>query len=120
HLLALGLTDSRDEFVKRLSRCPLFQIAIRDAIDRLGNAFRRHRADRETVRSGVIGPLASQDHLEMWHCVSVLVPADTVEAQIGDMMLAAGIEAAADLDVESADSLIHFEAALGEPHAQLA
>ena len=48
-------------------------------------------------------PFAAEHDLEMRHRIAVLHPAHAIEAEIADMMLAAGIEAAADLDVQAAD-----------------
>ena len=95
-------------------------VAGREPIHDFGNALRRHGADGETVRARVVLPLAAQHHLEMRHRVSVLHAAHAVEAEIADVMLAAGIEAAADLDVQSANSLIHLGAALEQAAAKLA
>src|SRR5207302_2883015 len=103
HLAAFGFPDARDEAVKRLTRLTLFEIPLRDSIHGLGNALRRHGADRQAVRAGVLGPLPAEHDLKMRDRVPVLVPADPVEAEVGDVMLPARIEAAADLDVESAD-----------------
>ena len=54
----------------------------------------------------------------MRHRVAVLVAADAIEAKIGHMVLAAGIEAAADLDAQAADGLIHLGVLCGQAHAQ--
>src|SRR5207245_4364543 len=59
--------------------------------------------------AAVLGPLASQDHLKMRHRVAVLVAVHSVESEVGDMVLPAGIEAAADLDMQSADGFVRSE-----------
>ena len=45
-------------------------------------------------------PFAAQNHLEMRHRVSRHLAAHTVKTQVRHMVLAATIEAAADLDVQ--------------------
>ncbi len=117
HLLARGLADARDEVMERLGRFTLREIAARDPVDRLGDALRRYRADRQAIGASVVLPLAAEHDLKMRHGVSILVAAYSIEAEVGDMVLAAGVEAAADLDVQSADGLVHFEALLREAHA---
>ena len=52
--------------------------------------------------------------------VAVLITADAVETQIGHMMLATGIEAAAYLDAQVADCLVAGQGAFGQANAQLA
>ena len=98
----------------------LVEIAVGDAVHRFGDALGRHRADRQAVGAGVLLPLAAEHDLEVRHGVAVHVAADAVEAEVGDVVLAAGVEAAADLDVQAADGLVQLAASLGEPHAQLA
>ncbi len=47
-----------------------------------------------------MGPLAADDQLEVRHASSSDVAADAEEAEIGDVVLAARVEAAARLDVQ--------------------
>ena len=54
-------------------------------------------------------PFAAQHHLEMRHRVAGDFAADTVETQVGDVVLAATVEAAADLDVQIFDGFVEFE-----------
>jgi hypothetical protein len=56
----------------------------------------------------------------MRHRVAVLGPVHAVEAEIGDVMLAAGVEAAADLDVQPADGFVEFVAFGQQPRPQFA
>ena len=67
-------------------------------IDRFRDSLGGYRANRQAIGSGVFCPLAAKDDLEMRNVVSVLVATDTVKAKVGDVVLPAGIEAAADLD----------------------
>src|SRR6266853_5816164 len=108
HLLALGFSDAFDETLKSFARQTIRPVPAGDSIHGLRNSFGRHRADGETVGARIVGPLAAQQNLKMGDCVAVLIPADAVEAQIGDVVLATGIEAAADLDTESAKRFIPF------------
>ena len=64
-------------------------------------------------------PLAAEHHLEVRDGVARHFAADAVEAEVGHMMLAATIEAAADLDVQIfAPTSSNCETLLGQPLAQ--
>ncbi len=52
------------------------------------------------------GPLPAEDDLKMGHRKAVHISAVAVEADVRDMMLAARIEAAANLDAQVADGLV--------------
>ena len=90
---ALLLADALDEFLKAFRALALAHIAAGDVLNNVGNVFRRHRADRETVRARIVLPLSAKHDLEMRHLAFVDRPACSVETEIGDMVLAAGIEA---------------------------
>src|SRR5258706_13191168 len=104
--------------MKGLARLAFVEIALCDPVDRLGDALRRHRADRQAVGAGVLRPFAAQDHLKMRHGVAVLMAANSIESPGGEWMLAAGVEAPADLDVQSPDGFVHFDTAPREAQAQ--
>ena len=74
----------------------------------------------QAVRAGVVAPLAAEHDLEVRHLVAADVAADAVEAEVGDVVLAAGVEAAADLDVQAFDGGVELEALRRQPVAQLA
>src|SRR6202034_1893348 len=84
------------------------------------NILRRDRGDRQAVGSAVMFPFTAEDDLEMRHSKAADFPADAVETQIGDMVLAAAIEAAADLDMEMLHGFIELEAFLGQAFVKLA
>ena len=63
-------------------------------------------------------PFAAQNHLEVRDRVSRHFAADAVETQVGHVMLAATIEAAADLDVQFHDGLVQLKTFLAKPLAQ--
>ena len=63
-------------------------------------------------------PLAAQDHLEVRDGVARHFAADAVEAEVGHVMLAATVEAAADLDVQVLDGFVELKTFLAEPFAQ--
>ena len=56
----------------------------------------------------------------MRHLIAVHVAADAVEADIGDVMLATGIEAAADFDVQVLHCRVEGQTFFTKPLAQLA
>src|SRR5262245_44453884 len=63
---------------------------------------------------------AAEDDLEMRHLKSFDVAVDAVKADVGDVMLAAGIEAAAHLDAQIFHRLVELQTLLAETIAQLA
>jgi hypothetical protein len=56
----------------------------------------------------------------MWDVVLVFVAAHSIEAQVSNVVLATGIEAAADLDSKIFDSLIEAAISLSEAPPQFA
>src|SRR6185295_746590 len=89
-------------------------VSCREAGNHFGNVLGRNRDNRKTVRSRVVIPLASEDHLEVRHGVAAHFAADTIEPQVGHVMLTATVEAPADLDVEILDGLVHLKVLLGK------
>ena len=119
HLAAGRLADALDEVLERLARIVLGQVAAGDQVDRLRDVARRHRPDRQTVGAGVVAPLAAQHHLEVRDRVVVALAAHAVEAQVGDVMLTAGVEAARHLDAQAADHLVQLHRAAQQALADL-
>ena len=95
-LLADAVGEIREGFVVQA----FLGVAIGEALDDLGHALRRHGADGQAVGAGVVGPLAPDDQLEVRHAPPADVAADAQEAEVGDVVLAARVEAAAGLDVQ--------------------
>ena len=62
-----------------------------------------------------MGPLASQNHLKMGYGVTTNLSTHSIKPQVGDVMLATTVEAAADLDVQILDGLIHLRTLVGQP-----
>jgi hypothetical protein len=90
-----------DTFEKRLEGLVVRSLRhepVQDAIDRLRDSLGGHGTDCQAICAGVFCPLAAKDDLEVRNIVFVLVPADAVEPEICNVMLSAGIEAAANLD----------------------
>ncbi len=54
----------------------------------------------------------------MWDVVAILVAVDAIESEIGDVMLAARVEASADFDAQILDSLIDRSVALNKAAAK--
>ena len=82
------------------------------------NVFGRDRHNGQAVRAGVALPLSSQNHLEVRNGVAGHLAADAVETEVGHVVLAATVEAAADLDVQVLHRRVHGKTLLGEPVAQ--
>ena len=101
HLAALGLANARDEILKTLVALPFLHKPPRDPFDHRGHVLGRHRTDGETVRARVVLPLAAEQHLKMRHLAVAEGAAVPIKTDVGQMMLAAGIEAAAHLDAQA-------------------
>src|SRR5207244_9060512 len=76
----------------------LADVAIGKTIDQIGNLFRRDRAHRQRVGARILLPLAAEHDLKVWNGVAVDISAVAVEPDVRDVVLAAGIEAATDLE----------------------
>ena len=116
----LLLAEPRDVVLEGLAVLALRDEAGGDAVDHLGDPLGRHRADRQAVRAGVLAPAPAEHHLEVRHGDAVDLAAVAEEADVGHVVLAARVEAAADLDPQAADRLVELELLGGEPRAQLA
>ena len=64
-------------------------------------------------------PFAAEDNLKVRNRIARHLAADTVEAQIGDVVLATAVEAAANLDVQVLNALIELVIFLFQPLAKL-
>src|SRR5207249_3494043 len=94
-------------------------IACRHPVDDFRNVLRRHGADRKTIRPGVVFPFAANDDLEMRNLAIADRPARAIEAKVRDVVLAARVEASANLDVQVFDRLIKSEELVGKTCANL-
>src|SRR4029434_3849544 len=75
--------------------------------------------DGNTILPGIIMKFAAENHLEMRYLEALYVAVDTVKADVGDVVLAAGIKAAADFDAQILHRLIELQALLTQPVAKL-
>ena len=55
---------------------PFGEKASSHALYSLRNTFRRHRTDRQTIRSGVLAPLPADNNLEVRHGIAAFIAAD--------------------------------------------
>ena len=78
------------------------------------------RTRGKPVGARIVLPLAPEDDLEMRNLAIADVDRHSIEAQIRDVMLAARIEATADLDPQILDGFIQIEGLCGQPRAKLA
>ena len=72
-------------------------------VDDIRDRLRRDRPDRQAVEAAVLQPLAAEHHLEVGDGVPVDIAAISVETQVRNVVLAATVEAPADLDPQAAD-----------------
>ena len=108
-ILQLCFAHPLDEILEGLSILSPVCIAIHQARNHLGNVLRRNRHHRHAIRTCVVTPLSSQDHLEVRHRVSGHLSAYAIKSQIGHVMLAATVETAADLDVQILDGFVELK-----------
>ncbi len=119
HSFQLHFADALDEILETFAGRPVRHVSFRQARDHFRNTLGRNRHDGQAVRAAVVLPLAAQHHLEVRHGVSADLAADAVEAEVGHVMLAATVEAAADLDVQILHGFVQLETFLGERFVQL-
>ena len=62
--------------------------------------LRRNWNNWQTKGASIVMPFTTQNEVEMRHAVAVPVTGHAVEADVGDVVLTAAIEAAADFDVQ--------------------
>src|SRR5262249_18349747 len=115
----LGLAGALDERLEALVLVALTRVRLRQARHDLGDVLGRHGADREPEGARVLFPLAAEHDLEVRHGIAGDLSADTPEPEVGDVVLAAGVEAAADLDPKLTDRLVEEHAPLGEASSEL-
>ena len=94
------LADALDESLEGLAALALGDVVGGQPQHRIGDALGGDSANGQAVRTAVLGPLPAQDQLEVRRQAVAHAPAHTIEAQVGHVVLATGIKAAADLDVQ--------------------
>ena len=118
YLANLGLADPTDELRKPFVLLPHAQVEVRDAIQGVGNPLRGNGHDRQSIRTRIFFPLSTEDDLKVRHLVAIDDAGHAVKPNVGHVVLPATIEAAADLDVQVLDGLIHLKALLGQARHQ--
>ena len=98
--------------LEALVRLALGEILLGHVVDELGDALRRHRADGQAVGGAVVFPLPAHEDAEVRHGRAADLARDAVEADVGQVMLAAGVEAAGHLDVQVAHGRVDRAALL--------
>src|SRR5690242_11997623 len=99
-----------DEIRESLPFVAAQRIPFHEPLHHLGNALGRNGHNRHAVGTGVMGPLAAEHHLEMWHRIPGDLPAYPIEPNVRHVMLPAAIEAAADLDMQVLDGFVELKA----------
>src|SRR5208282_3441432 len=101
--LDAGALDRVDEqFVRPL---PQFEIGRGDVFDDVGDLRVRHRGADERAERGILVGLAAERDLVKF--LAVLVDAEN--ADMADVMMAAGIDAAGNIDVQPAEIALQIE-----------
>ncbi len=118
HPARLRFAEPVDKCRKRFPGLPLVDVPAGDALDHRRDVFGRHAADGQPVAAGVVRPLTAEQDLKMRHLVVADGAAVAVEADVGQMMLAAGVETTAHLDFQSFHCFIEREELTGQPRAQ--
>ena len=78
----------------------LLQILHDDTIDKIRDSLRGYNTYGKSIGSTILLPLTSQHYPKVGYSSSTFIAADTVKAQIRQMMLTTGIKSAADLNVQ--------------------
>ena len=98
-------TQIFDPGLEVLVRAAFGDIALGQRFQNIGHAFGWHRADRQAVAAGVLLPLSAEHDLEVRQFVIAGAAAVAEEADVGHVMLPAGVKAATDLDFEFAHGI---------------
>src|ERR1039458_8129393 len=109
--LDAGAIDRLQEgFLRVLAQ---FEIGGDDVLDHVGDVGVAHRrADQRAERGGLVSPAADRDLIELF-----IVLLDAENADVADVMMAAGVDASGNVDVQRAE--IAGEVAIAEPPADL-
>ena len=93
-----GSTPTRLTVSRKISSRPLAQleIGLDDVLDHVRHLGIRHRRADQRAELGILVGLAADGHLE--ELLAVLLDAE--EADVADVMMAAGIDAAGNVDVQ--------------------
>ena len=118
HGLDFALADASDEVLEGLVPGALGDKVLGQAGDDFGDVLGGHGTGGQAKGTGVFPPLAAQDDLKVRHGDAVDLAAVAVEADVGRVVLAAGVEAAADLDPQGLDGLVELAVFLTETMAQ--
>src|SRR3989338_882105 len=119
HGFDLFFADPSDEVLKALTFQPFPYIPIGNPHHDLRYPPGRDGADRQPVSPGVVLPLTAEHHLEVRHGITVDIPADAVKSDIGNVVLAARIEAAAHLNPQIFYRRVELKALLAQAGAKL-
>ena len=97
HLAELLLANARHECLEALVALAVTEVVLRDQLDGLRDVLRGNGADHQTVALGVLGPLTAEHDVEVRDLPAANLSADAGESDVGGVVLAAGVEAAARL-----------------------
>ena len=98
HLLEFTFSDPRNELLKRFSALTFAREAGRNAVHDFRCALGWDCTDGQSICAAILFPFPAEDELEMRDRVAANHAVDAVKADVRNVMLAAGVEAAADLD----------------------
>ena len=115
----LSFPNAFDELLKAFTSFTAHHISFADAFHQIGNILGRNGYHRESVRSCVVRPFSAEHYLKMRHRISRHFATHAIETKIGNMVLPATVETAADLDVKTLNGLIQLHALCSKPRAQL-
>src|SRR5690625_6195967 len=100
-LAKLSLSDARHPALKRLASCLLGGISFGDGVKHVRDCLGRHASDPGTVAAGVLLPLPAEHHRKEGYPGVAHLSSGAVYATRRHVVLAARVEAAADLDLRS-------------------
>src|SRR5215471_9332533 len=118
-VLDLFFTDPPNEVLEALALLALAHVIFGDRQYCFRYALRRHGSDGHAVLAGVVMKLAAENDLKVRHLKPLHVAVDAIKPDVGDMVLAARVEAAAYFDAQILHRLIQLQALFTEAITQL-
>src|SRR4029077_14537772 len=118
-ILDLLFADAPDEILEALVLQALAHVVFRDRQHRLRYPLGWNGANGYSVFPRIVVKFSAKDHLKMRHLEALHVAVDAVKADVGNMMLAAGVKAAANFNAQIFYRLIELQALLTQSIAQL-
>src|SRR4030095_11776871 len=104
----LFFADAPDEILEAFVLQALAHVVLRDRQHRLRYPLGRNGTNGYTILPGIVMKFSAEDHLKMRYLEALYIAVDAVKADVGDVMLAAGVKTATDFDAQILHRLIEL------------